>query len=240
MSKDIKLTPEQEELLDLYVLDALETEEKLEAKLLISENDTAKLYVDNSQKMLAQFEDNSSSSPELFESIKNEISTSTNVVHLNSKRKLVTLSFISGAVAASLIAVIVGSVLWSSNDTNSNRSAFSLTKQVNAFANQSGVKSFQLHDSSDSSGPEVMLHDGNIMVDARSISGLSDDYTYQLWAVVENATGQQVISVGVLGNNPGVFMARISGDVKAFAITKEVAGGVEKSSQDAMYVTDTA
>lgn len=49
-----------------------------------------------------------------------------------------------------------------------------------------------------------------------------------------------VISVGVLGSEPGVAMSKLSGEVVAFALTKEVAGGVDKLDHNAMYSAPVA
>ena len=58
---------------------------------------------------------------------------------------------------------------------------------------------------------------------------LSGDRTYQLWVITPD---EQVISGGVLGNEPGVAAFTWSGPVSGFALTREVAGGSAGSEGD--------
>ena len=77
----------------------------------------------------------------------------------------------------------------------------------------------------------VRQADGTGFVLADSLAALPSNRTYQLWAV----RGDAKISLGVLGNQPGVSPFRIAGPVQAYAITDEVAGGVA-ASQNAPVV----
>jgi anti-sigma factor RsiW len=77
----------------------------------------------------------------------------------------------------------------------------------------------------------VRQSDGTGFVLADSLAALPSNRTYQLWAVRDDAK----ISLGVLGNQPGVSPFRIAGPVQAYAITEEVAGGVA-ASQNAPVV----
>ncbi len=70
-----------------------------------------------------------------------------------------------------------------------------------------------------SAGPDFLV--------ASDLPALADDRTYQLWGVVEG----NVISLGVLGNQPDVVSFETSGRVSTFALTDEVAGGVVVSTQ---------
>lgn len=89
---------------------------------------------------------------------------------------------------------------------------------------------------------------GDFLVDGESIAGivltvegdgfvlpgdglepLANDRTYQLWVITPD---EQVISGGVLGNEPGVAAFTWSGPVSGFALTREVAGGVVESAGD--------
>lgn len=77
----------------------------------------------------------------------------------------------------------------------------------------------------------VRQRDGTGFLWAENLSALPSDRTYQLWAVRDDAK----ISLGVLGNQPGVSPFRIAGPVLGYAITEEVAGGVA-ASQNAPVV----
>lgn len=68
----------------------------------------------------------------------------------------------------------------------------------------------------------VLLPDGRGYIVRDNLEPLSRDQTYQLWALADGAR----ISLGVLGNDPGVVSFHASGAASGFAITVEQAGGV--------------
>jgi hypothetical protein len=78
----------------------------------------------------------------------------------------------------------------------------------------------------------VRQADGTGFVWADTLAGLPPDRTYQLWAVRSDAK----ISLGVLGNRPGVSPFRIAGPVLGYAITEEAAGGVAASQNPPVVV----
>ena len=71
-------------------------------------------------------------------------------------------------------------------------------------------------------GEAVMLADGTGYLLKPNLPALPAGRTYQLWAVVGDAR----ISLGVLGRRPAVTAFKAVADVRALAITDEVAGGV--------------
>ena len=77
----------------------------------------------------------------------------------------------------------------------------------------------------------VLSADGTGYVADHNLPRLPEGRTYQLWAVV----GDQVISVGVLGEDPGVTPFRVDPrDLAGFAVTEEVSGGVVSSENAAV------
>ena len=75
------------------------------------------------------------------------------------------------------------------------------------------------------SAQAVVLPDGTGYLVRNNLPMLSDERTYQLWAVV----GTSAISVGVLGPEPKIVPFKMDGPVSALAITEESAGGVISS-----------
>lgn len=59
-----------------------------------------------------------------------------------------------------------------------------------------------------------------------SMSPIETSRTYQLWVINDT---EDVISAGVLGNDPAPALFTSTGDVAGFALTREVAGGVVSS-----------
>lgn len=74
----------------------------------------------------------------------------------------------------------------------------------------------------------VVLPDGTGYLVKNNLPVLSDERTYQLWAVV----GTSAISVGVLGPEPRIVPFKMNGPVSALAITEESAGGVISSKKE--------
>lgn len=84
-------------------------------------------------------------------------------------------------------------------------------------------------DGTDASMQIVLLPDGTGYVHTNTLPALPTDATYQLWAVV----GDQVISAGVLGNDPQTVPFHIDPEgLQGLVITEEVAGGVAQSQAD--------
>ena len=72
----------------------------------------------------------------------------------------------------------------------------------------------------------VRLPDGTGFIAAHTLEALAPDRTYQLWAL----RGEEAISLGVLGNDPGAASFTLVGPLDGFAITDEVAPGVDAST----------
>ncbi len=66
---------------------------------------------------------------------------------------------------------------------------------------------------------------------AQSLPTLAADRTYQLWGVFP---GDKVISLGVLGNGPGLFTFSTVDGLKALVLTDEEGSGVPVSTQPAL------
>lgn len=82
----------------------------------------------------------------------------------------------------------------------------------------------------------VLTEEGTGFLTADSLPALTDDRTYQLWVIVDD----QVISAGLLGNNPNVVQFRAEGNIVGMAISNETAGGVVVSENDpvALWLQD--
>lgn len=69
----------------------------------------------------------------------------------------------------------------------------------------------------------VVRDNGDGFIVRDNLPGLADDRTYQVWAI----SGDKPVSVGVLGNDPGVAAFKVSAPgVTMLALTAEPAGGV--------------
>jgi hypothetical protein len=75
----------------------------------------------------------------------------------------------------------------------------------------------------------VVLPDGTGYLVNDGLAPLDATKTYQLWALMGNASSPTAISAGVLGPNPVAAPFKVSGPVVGFAVTAEQAGGVPSS-----------
>jgi hypothetical protein len=118
--------------------------------------------------------------------------------------------------------------------------------RIDAAVRQAAIRSAATAAMADPSAEEVKLTsldghsgarlvrqgDGTGFLRGDKLPALPSDRTYQLWAVRDDAK----ISLGVLGNQPGVSPFRIAGPVMGYAITDEVAGGVAASKNAPVVV----
>jgi anti-sigma factor RsiW len=79
----------------------------------------------------------------------------------------------------------------------------------------------------------VIAPDGTAYLDLRALPGLDSGRTYQLWG----ATGDELVSLGVLGEHPQVVSFPVDGGgYSAFAVTDEAAPGVVTSRNQPVAV----
>ena len=83
-------------------------------------------------------------------------------------------------------------------------------------------------------GAEAVLEPSGLgFLSASELPALPESETYQLWGVYAD---DDVISLGVIGNRPGIEPFTAEGDVQAVVITREAAGGVVSSTSGAFLV----
>lgn len=156
-----------------------------------------------------------------FEQESEPVVAKSNVVPIRSRGRNLLITAASVA-AALVIGVAAGSVL--------SDSPQGLRETAVAAASEAGSTSIQMTDPATSglTASAVIEADGTGYLIAESLPALGEDRTYQLWVIVDD----QVISAGLLGNNPDVVQFRAEGNVVGMAISNEVAGGVVVSEND--------
>jgi hypothetical protein len=144
-----------------------------------------------------------------------------NVVPMRTRRRNLFIS-VASVAAALVIGVAAGSILFDS--------APDLRETAVAAATESGSTSIKMESpvTSDVTASVVLTADGTGYLIADSLPALPADRTYQLWVIVDD----QVVSAGLLGNDPDVVQFRTEGNVVGMAISEEVAGGVVVSQND--------
>ena len=90
-------------------------------------------------------------------------------------------------------------------------------------------------DGGDGTSVPVVVNGERAWLDADALPDAGDGRTYQLWG----ATGDELVSVAVLGRDPGVVSFDVAG-YAALAITEEVAPGVVRSAQEPVVIGELA
>ena len=144
----------------------------------------------------------------------------TNVVPMRRRRNL--LLSVASVAAALVIGVAAGSLL--------GDSAIDLRETAVAAAADVGSTSIEMADPATTTlaASAVLTADGTGYIIADGLPVLPEDRTYQLWVIVDD----QVISAGLLGNDPDVVQFRAEGNIVGMAISEEIAGGVVVSEND--------
>ena len=145
------------------------------------------------------------------------------------RRRRTRWASLVSAAAALLLVVGGGLVAWEVQRVDAERERADLIAAV--VADPSRVQKRVAVTGGGSA--EVITARGAALV-ALDLPRLPDDRTYQLWKVLP---GDRTVSAGVLGVKPGrAVLVEDVGDVTAFAVTVEVAGGVEQSQNNALVV----
>jgi len=108
-----------------------------------------------------------------------------------------------------------------------------LTEQLIQAIGEPGVTKVDLTSTtSNASAEAVILPSGQGYLFRNTLPGLPSSETYQLWAV----TGSKRISLGLLGNRPGLvaFTTEPDAHFQLLAVTAEPAGGVEVTTAPAV------
>jgi anti-sigma-K factor RskA len=133
----------------------------------------------------------------------------------------------AGLAAAAVLAVVLGVQVVRLNQRIDRMTATVSHRGIDqaalaALADPSGRRVHLRSNDGPDTADAVLLPNGQAYLVSAKLPALSADRTYQLWAVV----GDQKISVGVLGSDPGVTAFRYSAQPSALAITAEQGGGV--------------
>lgn len=152
------------------------------------------------------------------------------VLQLRPRRHRYLIS-IASVAAAFAIGIAAGGLL-----TDSNQDLMQLANAAAAEASSTSVELLSPAGVTDVNASVIMAADGTGYVNADALPALSEDRTYQLWVIVDG----EVISAGLLGNDPDVVQFRAEGDIAGMAISNEIAGGVVVSQSDpvALWLRD--
>lgn len=160
------------------------------------------------------------------------VAPATNVVPIASRRRTGGRLAIAavGAAAAIVIAVLGMKVVEQDDELDRISAALEADTMLSAanaaLLDPDAIQTTLTSPDGQVSAAAVVLPDGTGYLMADDLPGLDAARTYQLWG----QTGSGLISLGLLGAEPGAVVPFQAGDdVAALAITEEVAGGVAQS-----------
>lgn len=234
----IDRTIEIEELIAAYAIDALDVDERIEAERLLFLDPSLWNLVTEHHGVMAVIAEHvelapSTPSPLVWENIVHAIDGGAEATPIfrpaASERRTRWFSKAAIALSATALAVsaFVGVQLFAGDaDAGLQAAVDDLLRDPTA-----RIVTMAAPDGAAVEARVVIGDDGIGYVYADTLPALTGDRTYQLWAIVDGAAGQQVISAGVIGRDPGISPFQVTGELTGLAITNEIAGGVVTSAE---------
>lgn len=216
------------ELVEIYALDALVGREFDEFESHLESCDQCQSQLAVALTVTASLIPDSEPPTHLWDRITEEIEPYQATVTELPRRKGLLVALTSVAAA---LAIALGGVLLAQNSLTTEQTLIAAA-QTAADAPGSTTVDFVVDGVTVA---EVVLGAEGVgyVIPTEALPELDESRTYQLWVINEE---ERVISGGVLGNAPHVSAFTWTDGVAGFALTREVAGGVEVSEGDVVAV----
>lgn len=219
------------ELVELYALDALEGAERVEFETHLELCDLCQSQLAETLTVTASLVADAPAPTQVWDRIVAEIDPPlATVAELPTRRgPMIALTTIAAA-----LAIALGGVLLAQDSLTPEESLIAAAESAAGEAD-STVADFVVDDVTVA---EVVLGADGIgyVLPTAALADLDETRTYQLWVINDEG---RVISGGVLGHSPAASTFTWTDGVSGFALTREVAGGVEVSEGDVVAaVTD--
>lgn len=216
------------ELVELYALDALEGVESARFEAHLKRCELCQSQLADARTVTASLVADSPAPTQVWDRISAEIDPPTATITELPKRRGALIALTS--IAAALV-IALGGVVIAQSGLTAEESVIAAAERA-ADAPDSTLADFVVDDVTVA---EVVLgSDGHgFVLPTDALADLDESRTYQLWVI--NSEGR-VISGGVLGHAPTASTFTWTDGVSGFALTREVAGGVEVSEGDVVAV----
>jgi len=219
------MNPEQlDELLACYALDALDDADRRLVDELLAEDQNARARLDELQRAVVLSAHEVGPPDHVWDGLASRAFPGQEPLMAPrlapfARRRRVRARLLVGAAAACVAALVTGLVL---TTTASNSPGPQLSAVASASARAPGARLVALHTADGAeAATAVVLPDGSGYLTSH-LGRLGPGRTYQLWG----STGDQTISLGVLGPHPGVVAFTAVGSTRRLLITSEAAPGV--------------
>jgi hypothetical protein len=226
---------EAENLLGAYIIDAVDTSERESIEAHLKDCPACRSEVDALRPTLGMLANEGGPAPAgIWERIEQEIDGLNDPVLTfrqparRSRFRIPTIIASTALAVAAALTLIFGIEIHSLNHQVAQLGTQVTTSATKAIATaallQPGAKQFALVDPHGKTvGNVVALRSGEVVLTSFSMQTLSPKSTYQVWAIVD----ERPISLGLLGNRPGVSVFHTQGHhAFEFAVTIEPALGV--------------
>lgn len=233
-----------DELLGAYALDAVDDHERRQIESFLETDPRARAEVEAHREVAAMLAFSGERPPDgLWDRIANALEETppapgpqlARVMPMDrARRRRGLVGTAAAAAVAAVAAVAVTLVVADLDDPEPAVTADAIeTAYGQAWASADGRRTELVADDTSFSADAVVLPSGTGFLSASKLPTLPETETYQLWGVYAD---DDVISLGVLGNRPGVEPFTAKDDVVTLVITREQAGGVMASTTGAVLV----
>jgi anti-sigma-K factor RskA len=251
---DRELTREElDELLPLFALDALDGEEREQVARYVDRDDAARAEVE-SLREAASFLPGSDvrAPPSVWSGITQVLDAPAEPIEAPPLRLVSSSESRRGrrvvallAAAAIVLAVVLGVQVVRQqsriDDLDAEMHRVPMEQQAMAARASSDAHVIALDAMDGGSGAEVvMLPNGTGYLIGRALPSLSGGSTYQLWAKVGEGSDARMVSLGVLGRDPGISPFRLAAAPTMFEVTMEPSSGSEVPGGDVVLRGDVA
>ena len=245
---------ELEDLLGAYALDAVDGEEREQVDAYLDREPAARTRVAEYREATALLAQPSTEAPvDLWQRIEESLDEhrapqGSTVVAIKTRRSRTRrrLSVGIAAAAAAVLIAVLGVVVRKDDridqlaDRVNDRGGGVLAAARNAVDDPRAERVALTSPDGGTEARIVYLPDGEGYLLDDNLATLVPGRTYQLWALVGDRRAPRPISAGVLGADPGVAAFKVAGPVVGFAITDEVAPGVDTPGQAPLLQGDVS
>lgn len=234
---------EIEELLGVYALDAVSPAEAEAVELHLRDCPRCRAEVAEHREVAASLAHVGSSAPAnvwsriagSLEEVPPQLDMARVVSMEGRRRRSLPLGPVAALVAAAAVVIAVLGIQVSHLDDRTDQLAAALQEEglneaVQAALFDESARRVDLRSEDGATFAQAVVRDnGDGFLVRDNLPLLSDDRTYQVWAMV----GDRPVSVGVLGSDPGTSAFKVAADgVSVLAVTAEQAGGVVAPTGD--------
>lgn len=237
---------ELDDLLGAYALDAVTDDERRQVTEYLERNPRARAEVESYREVAAHLALGSATPPPsgVWDRIAAELDSGVpepgpalrRVMGDESRPRRSTWLAAAAAAALAVVGAVVVTLAVAGDSSGPGDPGTAIEKAYGvAREDPDGRQASLVSADTTMTADAVILADGRGFVSARSLPTLASNETYQLWGVFGDG---DVISLGVIGNRPGIEQFTARGDIDGLVITQERSGGVVSSTKDPLLTGD--